>query len=170
MEELELTFLPKNFPTDLKDLPFKKMVDIYLPVKSVHPSLRVRLSGEKCEITKKQPIVEGDASHQLETTIPLTMDEYEDLEKIEGKRVVKNRYIYKTNGLNYEIDVFLKDLEGLVLVDVEFSSLEEKKSFVAPEWLLKEVTQETFLAGGMLCGKKYEDIKDRLDSFGYKPL
>lgn len=35
---------------------------------------------------------------------------------------------------------------------------------------LAEVTQEKFVAGGILCGKSYEDIKDDFSKYGYKKL
>jgi len=39
--------------------------------------------------------------------------------------------------------------------------------FVIPDFCLAEVTHEDFLAGGMLCGKSYSDIEDKLKKFGY---
>ena len=66
--------------------------------------------------------------------------------------------------------MFRGKLAGLVLVDIEFQSVEEKDEFKAPSWCLAEVTQENFLAGGMLCGKSYADIKEKLLQFGYEKL
>lgn len=37
-------------------------------------------------------------------------------------------------------------------------------------WVLAEVTQEEFIAGGMLCGKNYDDISDKLEKFGYSKI
>ena len=170
MEELELTYLAKELPVDLSASRSKEMLDIYVPSTSAHPVLRIRRQGDNFEITKKQPISEGDASHQLEETIPLTKEEYDELASIKGKRVGKTRYFYKNGGTDFEIDVFTGGLEGLVLVDVEFTTLEEKKAFTMPPFCLAEVTQESFIAGGMLCGKVYADIQDNLDRFGYKKL
>jgi adenylate cyclase len=169
MNEFELTYLPKNIPAAVWSSPSKEMVDIYIPASAPHPHLRIRKSGSKYEITNKQPAVDGDSSHQIEQTIPLTAEEYADLEKVPGKRVYKKRYLYNENGIDYEIDVFGGDLTGLVLVDVEFSSAEEKATFKAPAWVLIDVTQESFIAGGMLCGKAYRDIQDKLTQFGYSP-
>lgn len=39
-----------------------------------------------------------------------------------------------------------------------------------PDFCLVDVTQETFLAGGMLCGKRYADIEAGLDRFGYRKI
>lgn len=170
MEELELTYLMREMPNGVLSSPSKKLLDIYIPEKAEHPVLRIRKAGDKCEITKKEPIKDGDASHQLETTIPLTDNEFKDLNNLVGKRVEKTRYYYKEGNISYEIDVFGGDLTGLVLVDIEFSSIEEKAAFQKPSWCLVEVTQESFLAGGMICGKKYDDIVDRLDQFGYQKI
>jgi len=170
MEEIELTYLLKGLPPGIENASKREMLDIYIPAAAEHPTLRIRRSGDKCEITKKEPIHGNDSSHQLETTIPLSKEEFEEFNQLSGKRVRKTRYDYYENGIHYEIDVFRDDLAGLVLVDVEFSSLEEKKIFIPPEWCLVEVTQEKFLAGGMVCGKHYADIKTQLDRFGYKRI
>lgn len=170
MEELERTYLAKGLPKDLVNFPSKEMLDIYLPSTSDHPKLRIRRRGDVFEITKKSPVVEGDASRQIEQTIPLLREEYEELCLVPGMRVAKTRYLYKENGVDFEVDVFGDELAGLVLVDVEFTSVEEKNAFSIPSFCLAEVTQEQFTAGGKLCGKNYSDIESDLNRFGYKKL
>lgn len=170
MEEFELTYLPKSLPKDLLTFPKKEMLDIYIPSTSEHPTLRIRRQGERLEITKKEPVKGNDSSHMLETTIPLRPDEFAELSTLKGKRVGKTRYYYTENNIGYEIDVFNGDLTGLVVVDVEFRSNEEKARFKAPEWLGPEVTQEKFIAGGMLCGKSYKDIEADLARYSYKKI
>jgi CYTH domain-containing protein len=167
MEELERTYLLKEFPPGFNESSSKEMLDIYIPSSSDHPHLRIRKWGEKCEITNKQPVVEGNSSRQHELTIPLTEDEYNELATVPGKRVEKTRYFYKESGHTFEIDVFKGKLAGLVLVDIEFKSVEEMDSFQTPSWCLAEVTQEKFIAGGMLCGKSYTDIDAELTGYGY---
>lgn len=170
MDEFELTYLPKLLPVGVLSSPFKKMLDIYVPASIPHPNLRIRKSGEQLEITKKQPLAQNDRSHQIEETIVLNEEEYQELQNIAGKRVAKTRYLYRENNRQYEVDIFEGDLKGLVLVDVEFSSAQEKALFTPPDWLLVEVTQINTFAGGMLCGKKYSDIEEKLTEFGYSPL
>ena len=169
MEEFELTYLPKELPKAVWNAPAKETLDIYIPTTLEHPTLRIRRSGNTHEITKKAPIAD-DSSHQLETTIPLSADEFADLEMLPGKRISKTRYYYEEKDVEYQVDVFREGLEGLVLVDIEFKSHAEKSAFRPPTWLLVEVTQEKFIAGGMLCGKKYGDIEKQLEAFGYKKL
>lgn len=163
MEEFELTYLLKNIPKDLFDSKSERIIDRYIPTESRHPVIRLRKSGEKMELTKKEPIKEGDSSHQLEQTIILTQAEYNALEKIPAKVVDKTRYYYSFKKNQIEIDIFEGDLKGLILADVEFSSHEEKNNFFAPDFFLFEVTQAEIVAGGYLAGKKFEDIKNEIE-------
>lgn len=165
--ELERTFLAKELPPNLDASPQKQMLDIYLPSSAAHPTLRVRKIGDKIEITKKEPVAVDDRTILEENTIPLREDEYEELSQLPGKRVQKTRYYYTENGRVYEIGVFEGDLKGLVLVDVEFKSVEEMRNFTPPAWILVEIQETNFLAGGVLCGKKYSDIGSKLAEYGY---
>lgn len=171
MIELEKTFLAKNLPENLASCEFKEIIDVYIPKTSEHPVLRLRKNGNNFEITKKQPVKDGDASEQKEQTIILTEEEFNALnEQIEGKRVRKLRYFYNYNGLTAEFDVFQDKLFGLVVIDFEFQSIEEKNNFQMPNFCLADVTQEDFIAGGMICGKSYEDIENNLQIFNYIKL
>ena len=169
MEELEKTYLLKFVPLGLENATTNEVLDIYLPSTAAHAVLRIRKSGAKYEMTKKVPVVEGDASRQLETTIPLTEEEYTELATLPGKRIRKIRYYFEQNGNNFEVDVFKDTLEGLVLVDIEFTTIAEKGAFGMPDFCLVDITQEKFIAGGMLCGKSYSDITENLDRFKYTP-
>ena len=170
MIELEKTYLAKSFPEGLENARSMEIIDIYIPKEERHPTLRIRKLGEKFEITKKYPATEGDSSEQHEHTINLSAREFEALSKIEGKKERKIRYYFEWNGKTAEIDVFKDALEGLVLVDFEFESAEEKQKFRMPDFCLAEVTQEEFIAGGMLCGKSYKDIEKEISKFNYRKL
>ena len=170
MIELEKTYLVKKLPENLKDCKFKEIIDIYIPKSSEHPKLRLRKNGDKFEITKKEPVNKGDASHQEEQTIKLTETEFNALNDLEGKRVRKLRYYFDYNGRTAEVDVFQDTLKGLVLVDFEFETIEKKDKFEMPDFCLADITQEVFVAGGMICGKSYEDIENDLNRFNYQKL
>lgn len=169
-DEFELTYLVKELPVGVLGSSAKEILDIYLPATADHAILRIRKSGDKYEITKKVPAVGTDSSHQIENTIPLTLEEFADLSTLPGKRVRKIRYYYYEDGTDYEVDVFQDALNGLVVADVEFSSNVTKSAFVPPPWVLADVTQEKFIAGGVLCGKSYADISVYLAQFGYQPI
>ncbi|MFH0856439.1 MAG: hypothetical protein V1860_00900 [bacterium] len=159
-------------PKNLANCEHSEMIDIYFPASSQHPNLRLRKRGNILEITKKTLVNPNDASAQLEQTIKLTQEDYDALLQVAGKRVNKVRYYLNHNGygLSLEVDVFKEALLGLVLVDVEFDSVKEKDDFQMPDFCLVEVTQENFLAGGMLCGKSYSDIEADLTRLGYNKL
>jgi CYTH domain-containing protein len=169
MIERERTFLPKFLP-DVRMCRSQEIIDIYLPTAAHHPTLRIRKKGDRYEITKKEPIA-TDPSEMKEETIPLTKEEFEELSHfLKGKRTHKVRYYYPYNGKVAEIDVFQGKLAGLVLVDFEFDSVEEKNAFPMPAFCLADVTDEECIAGGMLCGKSYEDIAESLARFGYTKI
>ena len=57
--ELELTFLAKALPQDIKTVRPTRIVDVYIPDTPEHSHLRLRQKGDKYEITKKMPVAEG---------------------------------------------------------------------------------------------------------------
>lgn len=171
MDELELerTFLAKELPKEIEGADFVEIVDVYIPDGPEHSHLRLRKKGDKCSITKKMPLGD-DVSEMMEHTIELDKAEYDALAGCSKKRVVKKRYYAKIDGFDAEVDVFEEGLRGLVLVDFEFSDVDEKNKFVTPKSLLADVTPEEFIAGGMLAGKNYDDIAEDLDRYGYKKI
>lgn len=168
--ELELTYLAKELPADLANLPSKLLVDVYYPSEDSHPLLRIRQKGDTYEITKKVMASGTDSSHMLEHTIELTSEEFAALTAAPGKRVAKRRYDYEYEGRKAEIDVFEGELDGLVVVDFEFTDRDDQLAFQMPDFCLADVTQEAFIAGGKLAGKSYADIQADLDRYGYQPL
>ena len=170
MIERELTFLAKHLPEGLADCDFKEIIDIYVPKESRHPTLRIRKNGDKYEITKKEPVDENDSSEMHEHTTPLTKEEFKALSNIKGKRIRKLRYYYDHNGRTAEVDVFQDNLKGLIIIDFEFETSEEKAKFEIPDFCLTDITQEEFFAGGMVCGKCYEDLIEDLEKFNYQKI
>lgn len=158
----------KYIPEGLEKCEHVEIADIFIPESFKHPVLRIRKRGNRFEITKKEPIAEGDKSEQSEYTISLSEDEYKSLAELKGKRFRKIRYYYPLEGRNAEIDVYKDDLEGLAVAEFEFDSKEEKDNFQMPEFCLADVSQEEFVGGGFLAGKKFSDIKAELDRCGYE--
>ena len=170
MIELELTYLAKALPASLKDCPSKKIIDLYVDNGTDHSDLRIRKNGDIFELTRKTPVEDGDASKQTETTINLNPIEFESFSNTKSRRIEKTRYYFEHDGHTAEFDVFEGGLNGLVLVDFEFANENDKDSFTLPDFCLVEVTQETFIAGGVLAGKSYGDIESDLARFNYKAL
>lgn len=168
--ELEKTYLLKALPAHLKDCRSEVIRDAYIPGASEHPVVRLRQRGERYEITKKEPNDGVDSSRQTEHTIPLSKDEFEALLLSNAKTFVKRRYYCTIDGHKAEVDVYLEDLRGLVVADFEFATENDMEAFVEPKICLADVTQEHMIAGGILAGKKYDDLRATLEKYGYKPL
>lgn len=169
--ELERTYLLTALPKELDGVTPKHMVDIYIPDHGVeHPHLRLRKKDDLYVITKKYPVVDGDAMHQVEETIKLDINEYNALKKSSTAKVEKLRYNVIMDSYPAEVDVFQGKLKGLVMVDFEFKDENHLANFTKPKEALVEVSNVDFLAGGLLAGKSYEDIRQRLAEFGYEPV
>lgn len=169
--EYELTYLAKFIPKEINKVEPKTITDYYVPeTDCIHPTLRIRKNGGRLEITKKEPVSGTDSSEQNEHTIILRQDEYDDLIASRSRMASKDRYKVNIGGHMAEVDVFKDKLQGLVLIDFEFKSKEEKDAFIPPDVCLADVTQEEFIAGGILPGKTYQDIEPKLKKYGYKKL
>lgn len=170
MKELERTFLCRELPHDISKAERKEVFDCYIPKNSSHPVLRIRKNGEKFCITKKKPLNENVTMFD-EETIHVDQEEFNVLSQLNGKKLRKYRYNYPfSKNIVCEIDVFLDDLQGLCLVDFEFENEEALQSFVPPSFCSVEVTDKEYVAGGYLCGKRYENIRLELEELGYKPI
>jgi hypothetical protein len=58
----------------------------------------------------------------------------------------------------------------IICIDFEFETEAQKDAFVQPDFCLVDITQETFIAGGMLAEKRYGEIEGELKYFSYKKL
>ena len=169
--ELEFTYLAKSIPPQIDGVTPKEIIDVYIPEAGVdHPNLRARKNGDTYEITKKIPVHGLDSSRMHEYTIPLNRQEFEALQTASNRLVIKDRYKVIIDGRDAEVDVFKDNLAGLVLIDFEFATVSDQMAFTPPRVCLCDVTQDEFVAGGMLAGKTYKDIEPELAKRHYMPL
>lgn len=168
--EIEKTYLAKYLPSGLKDCESKEIIDFYVPKNAAHARLRIRKNGSIFVITKKKPIKAGDASTQFEDNIEINEDEFKAFYDLPSDRIRKIRYYYPCGGKTAEIDVFLEDLLGLVVVDFEFKNTEEMVNFIKPDFCLVDVTDEEFVAGGVLCRHSFASLKKEWERLSYQKL
>jgi len=132
--EIERKFLLKELPEDLDTYPVRHLEQGYL---CIAPVVRIRRDNDKYELTYKGKGCMVREEHNL----PLTKEAYEHLrEKIDGRLIVKKRYMIPLEKYTVELDVFEGDLAPLTLAEVEFSSEEDAKNFVVPDWFAEDVT------------------------------
>lgn len=167
--ELERRFLVRVVPNDFLDPTEELVSDLYLPRECEHAQLRVRQKGDKYEITKKVPAAGADLSQMREYSIPLTLAEFQALKTLPGKALSKQRTRTVLQGAVAEFGEFRGELEGLIMLDVEFSDTEQMSRFKAPEYVVAEVTNDQRFAGGELCGKSIDTLLPALREYGYDP-
>ena len=133
--EIERKYLVRKLPENLEQYNKKEIAQGYL---CTEPVVRIRRSNDDYYMTYK-----GDGLMvREEYNLPLTKEAYDHLRpKIDGLLIAKTRYLIPLDGkLTAELDVFEEDLNGLVIVEVEFNTVEEANAFHAPDWFGEDVT------------------------------
>lgn len=113
------------------------MIQAYLNLK---PVVRVRKEDDEYYLTYKG---EGSIAKE-EYNLKLNEESfYNLLKKCEGNIIEKQRYNLRlTDKLVAEVDVFRGKFEGLILIEVEFESIEDAENFVLPDWFGRDVSYE----------------------------
>ena len=132
--EIERKFLLEELPKNIESYPVRHLEQGYL---CTYPVVSIRKDNDKYELTYKGK----GAMVREEHNLPLTKEAYEHLrEKIDGRLITKRRYMIPFGNYTIELDVFEGDLAPLTLAEVEFSSEEEARNFMAPDWFAEDVT------------------------------
>lgn len=103
-----------------------------------HRTVRVRIAGQQGVLTIKG-ITTGASRPEFEYEIPLD-DAKELMDLCEGPVVEKNRRVVAHGGLDWEVDEFLGENQGLVVAEIELES--EQQEFERPSWVGNEVTED----------------------------
>ena len=98
--------------------------------------------------------------------IHLNEAEYAAFETFEGNEIRKNRYFHEFDGVSFAFDVYLGDLWGLNMAKVEFETAEEMGAFDPPAFAIFDVTNDPFFLGKDLVGKKFDDVRARVEEIG----
>lgn len=133
--EIERKYLVKALPENLESYQQKRICQGYL---CTNPVVRIRRSDDEYFLTYKGKGLMVREEHEF----PLTAEAFEHmLPKIDGILIDKIRYLIPLDEAHTaELDVFQGVLAPLRLVEVEFESMEDADSFVAPEWFGDDVT------------------------------
>lgn len=134
--EIERKYLIRRLPENLSQYQCKKIAQGYI---CTNPVVRIRKSDDEYYLTYKGKGLMAREEYNL----PLTQEGYEHmLPKIDGRLIEKSRYLIPLEGkLIAELDIFEGDLAPLIIVEVEFDSLDEANSFIPPEWFGEDVTE-----------------------------
>lgn len=101
-------------------------------------TVRVRIRDDRAYLTIKSPTPEGGLPCN-EFEIEIKLEEGKQLMKIcEPGIIDKVRWLVNSGKHTFEVDEFFGDNEGLVMAEVELSSVDEK--VVIPNFIGQEVT------------------------------
>ena len=135
--EIERKYLIKELPENLKSYPCRHIEQGYL---CTSPVVRIRKDNDKYELTYKSK----GLMVREEYNLPLDAKAYEHLKiKIDGRLIVKDRYMLPYQGYTIELDVFSSPVPDLWLAEVEFPSEEAARTFQPPVWFGEDVTSSS---------------------------
>ncbi len=147
--EIERKFLIEQPPDWLDEHPASELHQGYIVITS-DAEVRLRKADGEGVLTVKR----GRGEVRREEEIELEAAQLEALWSLtESARVSKCRYRVPLEGaeLTAEVDVFQGELEGLVVVEVEFGSEDESAHFKAPAWFGRELTGDARYANASLA-------------------
>jgi len=136
--EIEKKYLVKNIPANLHLYEKKEIIQGYI---SIDPTIRLRKSDDEYFLTIKG---KGHLKRE-EMEFRLTKEQFENLwAKVDSATINKTRYyIPLENNLIAELDIYHKDLNNLLTVEVEFDSEKASEYFIPPEWFGEDVTHDS---------------------------
>ena len=153
-QEIERKFLVKG---DYKGLVTKETRITQGYLSSVpERTVRVRIKGDKGFLTIKGIGSKSGAS-RFEWEKEISVEEASTLLDICEPGVIdKSRFIVpEKTGLEFEVDEFYGENEGLTVAEIELPS--EDFSFEKPEWLGEEVTGDVRFYNAMLMKNPYKN-------------
>lgn len=136
-QEVERKWLVRELP-DLLGVEGKEIVQGYI-VATPDQEVRIRRKGDSFTQTVKS----GGGLVREETEVPLTQEQYVGLwETTAGRRLEKTRYKIGHGDFTIELDLYKGAHEGLMVAEVEFSTVQEAEAFSPPAWFGTEVTED----------------------------
>ncbi len=156
MLEIERKFLVTSDAFKKEAISQKRITQGYLSAVPER-TVRVRTKGDQAFLTIKGASNEtGMSRFEWEKEIPV-----EDAKKLlllcEKGVIDKTRFEIKAGKHLYEVDEFYGDNQGLIMAEIELQS--ETESFEKPNWLGKEVTNDSRYYNAYLSKNPYTDWK-----------
>jgi adenylate cyclase len=139
MIEIERKFLVKNDTFKQFSVRKKRIIQGYLN-SDPERTVRIRIKDDQGFLTfKGMGSDSGTTRFELEKEIPVL--EAEALMKLCEKGIIhKIRWEIPAGKHLFEVDEFFGENEGLVIAEIELEN--ESESFLIPDWLGQEVTQD----------------------------
>lgn len=167
--EIERKFLIRQLPQDLlAGIDGEKIRQGYLLIEAER-ELRIREKGNRHWMTSKS----GHGLERQEDEQEISAALFDMLWPLTaGRQIEKTRFRVGCSGLTLEIDIFSGQLAPLVLMEVEFSSVEESRTFIVPDYSASEVTDNKSFKNSSLaiCGLPKSFRHHDLTDYGERTL
>jgi len=163
--ELHRTFLIEGLPEPLeRKSPHLQIFDNYIHETPLRlRSIRVPETKEWTLMLQKRYLAGDHGAKWNIEEIQLTEAEYEHFKPFEGNEVRKNRYFAEFDGRAFEFDVYLGALWGLNRARVSFADRDEMVSLVVPEFVVAEITDESFFDDSNLVNQNLESVRREVE-------
>ena len=144
--EIERKFRVVRPPAWLERAPAQLIDQGYLAI-SETSEVRLRRINSESVLTVKR----GHGENRLEEEVALTDEQLAALWPLtEGCRLHKRRHTVE-GAPTIEVDVYLDDLAGLIIAEVEFDSMDAADAFEPPDWIGEELTDDGRYANQQLA-------------------
>lgn len=139
-QEIERKFLVFNLPNDYQEYPSKLIRQTYIAIEDNGTEVRLRKVDNDFILTVKSM----GTLVRLEREIKLTEDQYNQLLPVtQDRQIDKTRYSIPYQNHVIELDVFKNNLKGLIIAEIEFTSINEANEFKKLSWMGIEVTSNS---------------------------
>lgn len=147
------------------DLSNAKIYDIEQTYISFSPEIRIRrVNGNQYSFTVKNNM-SADGLIRNETDFLITENDYNFLiQKKEANTIYKTRYKLLEDGQVIAIDIFKGDLEGLAYMEIEFANKDEANEYIAPKWIIQDVTDDIRYKNASLAQYGIPDENVKIDT------
>lgn len=149
--ERERRFLLATLPTGISG-EFKLITDLYID--GTRLRLRRVETHAGCVVslkfTQKYIPAKSVEGHTITTNFYINEREFACLQELGGHTIRKQRFKHVLGIFDGAIDVFLDELHGLVLAEMEFDDDKSMSAMPVPEFAIAEVTNDPFYTGGSL--------------------
>ena len=161
--ENERKFKVKSLPENLESFSKVEITQGYVSIDENGNEVRVRQKGEKFY----KGIKNGLGVTRKELEVEISADDFNKLWLEVGDKIItKTRYEIPLAGGNLaELDIYKGSLEGLVVVEVEFTDRAKAMEFVPPEWFGEEVTDNSDYKNASLAVRGNPEKKDGQKTF-----
>jgi len=152
MIEIERKFLVKNDSFKKEAFTSNHIMQGYLS-SVAERTVRIRIKGDKGFLTIKGASNESGLS-RFEWEKEIAVDEAKKIILLSEAGVIdKTRFEIKSGDHIFEVDEFYGDNNGLIIAEIELTS--ETETFIKPDWLGDEVTNDIRYYNAYLSSHPY---------------